>query len=86
MDKIKCTKRWIEVHQTEAEIEVREGFKVEYYGDSGKFLQGPKEGIIKKNDKGNFYIEWEDTESLTQIDGSEQSLHVLKMCAPGANH
>lgn len=78
--KLELKKRWIEYKIVTRESEISIGDELEYYHNNTEYyLNNPSLGVIKEDHLG-FYIEWEDTEYLTRIDGSVGSQKVLKNC------
>jgi len=76
---ITLTKRWIEPKKLTETKEIKEGIEIEYYGTNNRNIDDPSEGVIKVDAEG-LYIEWDDTESITRLDGSEHTKAVLENC------
>ena len=77
--KVTLTTRWIEHKQNTETKELKEGIEIHYYSVNNQNIDEPSEGVIKKDADG-LYIEWEDTETKTRLDGSKHTEEVLKNC------
>lgn len=77
METIKLTT--ITVVRRSEERQLTEGIEIAYYGNKNENFENPWIGETKK-DEGGFYIKWDDGSDDTRIDGSVDSIRVLKNC------
>lgn len=76
---LKLTTIKYERKEIELSKKIKEGLKLEYYHNIYTSNTNISKGVIKKDKKG-FYIEWEDTYTITRVDGSQHSNEVLNKC------
>ena len=73
------TTRWVERHTNEYTGKLEVGKEIEYYGSKNQLIDSPIGGTIIEVDS-KLFIEWDDGEENTELDGSDHMKDILDNC------